>query len=74
MQDRGKLGIPGVRLYLDDGTFAITDEGGKLQHVWRTRPHAHLEVAQVHSMPRRINLVAISTRNAGDGGSRFHRS
>ena len=29
LQDRGEPGVPGVRLFLEDGTFVITDGEGK---------------------------------------------
>jgi len=70
MQDRGELGIPGVRLYLDDGTFAITDEEGKYS-MYGVPGHTHILKVDKYSMPAGAELVSISNRNAGDGGSRF---
>ena len=70
MQDRGEQGIPGVRLYLDDGTFAITDEKGKYS-IYGVPGHTHILKVDNYSLPAGTKLVAISNRNAGDGGSLF---
>ncbi len=70
IQDQDELGIPGVRLYLDDGTFAITDEGGKYS-MYGVPGRTHVLKVDTTSLPAGASLVAISSRNAGDGGSRF---
>jgi uncharacterized repeat protein (TIGR01451 family) len=70
MQDPGELGIPGVRLYLDDGTFAITDEQGKYS-MYGVPGRTHILKVDRFSLPFGAELAAISSRNAGDGGSRF---
>jgi len=70
MQDRGELGIPGVRLYLDDGTFAITDGEGKYS-MYGVPGRTHILKVDNYSLPAGAELTSISSRNAGDGGSRF---
>lgn len=70
MQDPGELGVPGVRIYLDDGTFAITDEQGKYS-MYGVPGRTHVLKVDRASLPAGAELVAISSRNAGDGGSRF---
>lgn len=70
VQDRGERGIPGVRLYLDDGTFAITDEEGKYS-IYGVPGRTHILKVDKFTLPSGSKLVAISNRNAGDGGSLF---
>ncbi|HET6840590.1 MAG TPA: hypothetical protein VFK06_02740 [Candidatus Angelobacter sp.] len=70
IQDKGELGIPGVRLYLDDGTFAITDEEGKYS-IYGVPGRTHILKVDNYTLPPGAKLVPISSRNAGDGGSRF---
>ncbi|HZI55175.1 MAG TPA: hypothetical protein VFF39_00300, partial [Verrucomicrobiae bacterium] len=70
LQDPGELGIPGVRLYLDDGTFAITDGEGKYS-IYSVPGRTHILKLDSYTLPPGSSLVALSNRNAGDGGSRF---
>src|SRR5262249_9223704 len=70
MQEPGEAGVPGVRIYLEDGTFAITDGEGKYS-IYGVRSHLHILKVDTYSLPPGSSLVAISSRNAGDGGSRF---
>jgi uncharacterized repeat protein (TIGR01451 family) len=70
MQEPGELGIPGVRLYLDDGTFAITDEQGKYS-MYGVPGRTHVLKVDRSSLPLGAELAPLSSRNAGDGGSRF---
>ena len=70
MQDRGELGIPGVRIYLDDGTFAITDAEGRY-NIYGVPGRTHILKVDMYSLPPNTQFSAISSRNAGDGGSRF---
>lgn len=70
MQEPGELGIPGVRLYLDDGTFAITDEQGKYS-IYGVPGRTHILKVDRSSLPQGAELAVLSSRNAGDAGSRF---
>src|SRR5437016_145120 len=70
LQDRGELGIPGVRLFLDDGTFAITDEQGKYS-MYGVAGRTHILKVDRSTLPMGAELAALSSRNAGDGSSRF---
>src|SRR5205823_14726588 len=63
-------GIPGVRLFLDDGTFAITDEQGKYS-MYGVAGRTHVLKVDRSTLPLGAELAALSSRNAGDGGSRF---
>ncbi len=70
IQDPGEVGIPGVRVYLEDGTSAITDVEGKYNFA---NVAARLHVVKVDrtTLPPGSVLVPTSTRSAGDGYSRF---
>ncbi len=70
MQDNGEPGIPDVRVYLEDGTFAITDEAGKYS-IYGVPGRTHILKVDMYSMPAGANLEALTSRNAGDGNSLF---
>lgn len=70
IKDREELGIPGVRLYVEDGTFLISDSEGKYSFCGLS-PKTHvLKVDQV-TLPRGSRLVSSSNRNVGDANSLF---
>ena len=69
-QDQDELGIPGVRLYMEDGTYVISDSEGKYSFYGvSTRTHV-LKLDQT-TMPHGSELIDLSNRNAGDPGSQF---
>ncbi len=70
IQDAGEGGIPGVRLYLENGTFAITDSAGKYNFFGVT-PQTHVLKLDANSMPAGSKLVTLSNRHAGSASSRF---
>lgn len=70
VQDAEELGIPGVRLVLEDGTAFITDVEGKYSHCGLT-PQTHVLKLDATTLPRGGRLVTSSNRNAGDAGSLF---
>ena len=70
VQDDGELGIPGVRVYLEDGTSAISDGEGKYSFYGVT-PRTHVLKLDMTTMPAGAELVNLSSRNAGDAGSTF---
>jgi uncharacterized repeat protein (TIGR01451 family) len=70
MQDAEEPGIPGVRLYLQDGTSFVTDVEGKYSHCGLP-PRTHVLVVDQTTLPRGSRLVTSSSRNAGDAGSLF---
>ncbi len=70
IQDREELGIPGVRIYLEDGTYAITDSEGKYTF-YGVRPRTHVLKIDKTTLPPGAELITQSNRNAGDAGSRF---
>ncbi len=71
--DSGELGIPGVRLYLEDGTNVVTDAEGKYSF-YGVSPRTHVLKIDRTSLPDSINVVdllPLSNRNLGKGDSRF---
>jgi uncharacterized repeat protein (TIGR01451 family) len=70
VQDVGELGIPGVRLYLEDGTFVITDSEGKYS-LYGLKPQTHVLKLDETTLPEGAELLAPTTRHAGSGGTRF---
>src|SRR5204863_1009812 len=69
-QDADEPGIPGVRIWLEDGTYAITDSEGKYS-LYGLRPITHVLKVDNVTLPRGAKLIPLSNRNAGDGGTRF---
>ena len=70
LQDAEELGIPGVRLYFSDGTFAITDVEGKYSYCGIEPRSATLKV-DGSTLPRGAALTTSSNRNLGDANSLF---
>lgn len=70
IQDEGEPGIPGVRLYFEDGTFLISDSEGKYS-ICGIRPQTHVLKVDPQTLPPGSRLGTTSNRNAGDAGSLF---
>ena len=70
VQDDGELGIPGVRVYLEDGTSAISDSEGKY-NFYGVTPRTHVLKLDMTTMPTGSELINLTNRNAGDAGSTF---
>jgi uncharacterized repeat protein (TIGR01451 family) len=69
-QQAGELGIPGVRVYLEDGTSAITDVEGKY-NFWDASSGMHVVKVDATTLPAGARLVVMANRNALDPNSRF---
>ena len=69
-QGEGEVGIPGVRVVMEDGTGAITDAEGKYNIV-NVRAGLHVVKVDRTTLPDGATLVVLNTRNAGDANSRF---
>ena len=65
-------GIPGVRIYLEDGSFVITDQDG-LYHFEGIRPIAHVIQLDTMTLPSGYSSLACedNTRFAGQNFSQF---
>lgn len=70
VQDAGEPGLPGVRIYLEDGTYAITDEEGKYSF-YGLEPRTHVAKVDGTTLPAGATLAVLNNRNALDPASRF---
>ncbi|WP_431094711.1 SdrD B-like domain-containing protein [Polaromonas aquatica] len=70
VQDAQEPGIPGVRIYLEDGTYAVTDEEGKYSF-YGLEPRTHVAKVDSITLPAGAVLQVLSNRNALDAASRF---
>ncbi len=68
VQDPEELGIPGVRLVLQDGTTLISDSEGKYSVCGLPAKSAVIKVDPL-TLPRGARLTTSSNRNLGDAGS-----
>lgn len=70
IKDAEELGIPGVRLYLENGTYLISDVEGKYSCCGLS-PKTHVLKVDQTTLPRGSRLVGSSNRNVGDANSIF---
>ncbi|MDO5055707.1 MAG: hypothetical protein Q4E06_00060 [Lautropia sp.] len=70
VKDAEELGIPGVRLYFQNGTWLQSDAHGKYSHCG-LRPRTHVLKVDSRTLPRRSRLVTSSAQNSGDAHSLF---
>ena len=70
IQDEGEPGVPGVRLFMEDGSFVITDSEGKY-NFYGVTPKTHVIKVDPITLPKGAKLVELSTRNAFSPGTRF---
>ncbi len=70
VQDSGEPGIPGIRLYMEDGTNVTTDENGQYS-LCGVRPITHVLKIDPLSTPVGSRFGVTSSRNAGDPESLF---
>ncbi|ABC63326.1 DUF11 domain-containing protein [Erythrobacter litoralis] len=69
---RNRVGIPGVRVMLEDGSFALTDHEGRY-HFEGVVPGTHVVQAQRQTLPEGGRFVDCdrSSRSAGNASSHF---
>ena len=70
VQDAEETGIPGVRIYLENGQYFITDVEGKYSYCGLS-PLTHVAVIDPLTLPKGSRLMETSNRNAGDPTSLF---
>jgi len=70
MQDPSELGIPGVRIYLENGNYVITDSEGKYSF-YAIKPNKHVIKIDNYSLPEGSKLKVLDNRHAFDPSSRF---
>jgi large repetitive protein len=66
VQDKGELAIPGVRLYMEDGTNITTDENGQYS-ICGVRAISHVMVVDITTMPIGSRMGITSNKNLGSG-------
>lgn len=69
-RDSGEPGIPGVRLFMEDGTSVTTDASGKYS-LYDISPRTHIVKVDVTTLPTQSRLKILTNRNSGDAGSVF---
>ncbi|WP_227677653.1 DUF11 domain-containing protein [Psychrobacter sp. H8-1] len=69
-KEDGELGVAGVRIYMEDGNFVVTDPEGKY-NLYGISAKTHVLKVDRTTLPRDTELVIQSNRNTGDAGSRF---
>ncbi|MGQ0646599.1 MAG: DUF7507 domain-containing protein [Gemmatimonadaceae bacterium] len=70
MQDSGEVGIPGVRVVLEDGSSAITDSEGKY-NFYNVASRLHVVKVDRQTLPTGAVLAPSGNRSAFDGYTRF---
>lgn len=71
-EGEGSKGLAGIKIYLEDGSFVITDKDG-YWHMEGIDPGSHVVQLDVDSLPQRYELKACKTNNrfAGVESSQF---
>lgn len=70
IQNKSEWPIGGVKLYLHDGSFVVTDEDGQYSF-YGMRPGLHVLKLDTLTLPEGLLLKPIDNRNAADAESRF---
>jgi uncharacterized repeat protein (TIGR01451 family) len=70
MSDEDEPGVKDVRLYLEDGTYVITDPEGKFS-IFNVRAGEHVLKLDRNSLPPGTVPVPLNNTFAGDGDSQF---
>ena len=70
VQNNKEVGVPGVRLIMEDGTSVVTDVEGKYS-LYGLSPITHVLKLDNTTLPRGAHLIVLSNRNSGKGDSRF---
>ena len=81
IQSQGEWPVGGVALYLEDGTYAITDENGQYS-IYGINPGVHSIKLDPLTLPEGLKLKPLDNRNLADPDSRvvdllngeFHRA
>ncbi|WP_290502766.1 hypothetical protein [Alcanivorax sp.] len=70
LQNDGEYPVGGVKLYLSDGSWVITDENGQYT-LYGLRPGLHTIKVDPLTLPEGLKLKPIDNRHAADPQSRF---
>ncbi len=69
-KEDGELGVAGVRIYMENGNFIVTDPEGKY-NFYGVNAKTHVLKVDRTTLPNATEMVTQSNRNAGDAGSLF---
>ncbi|MGP5549477.1 hypothetical protein ACTXNE_02160 [Psychrobacter namhaensis] len=69
-KEDGELGVAGVRIYMENGNFVITDPQGKY-NFYGVSAKTHVLKVDRTTLPHATDMITQSNRNTGDAGSRF---
>ena len=70
IQDPEEVGVPGVRMYFEDGTYLVSDSEGKYSYCG-LKPVTHVLKVDRTTLPKGAYLGTTGSRNAGDPDSLF---
>jgi large repetitive protein len=70
VQDVNEPGVPGVRIYLQDGTYSVTDSEGKYS-LYGLRPLTHVARVDKTTLPIGAKLLPLSNRHSDEGGTQM---
>ena len=70
VKDFDEIGIPGVKIYLDNGFYAITDENGNYKF-YNLKARTHAVRIDKSSLPKPYKFEIINNNNAKDPYSAF---
>ncbi len=70
LQSKGEWPIGGVKLYLEDGTWVITDGNGQYS-LYGIKPGNHVVKVDPITLPEGIRLKPLDNRNMADADSRL---
>ena len=59
-----------MRIYLEDGTYVVSDEQGKYS-LYGLTPRMHVAKVDLTTLPAGTRLEVLNNRNAFDAGSAF---
>ncbi|GEM_PF-1803839 len=70
VQDNGEVGVEGVKIYMEDGRFVVTDSEGKY-HFDDVSPGTHVLKVDETTIPPNTELTITANRNANSPGTFF---
>jgi len=70
VQEANEPGVPGVRIYLEDGTYAVTDSEGKYS-LYGLRALTHVARVDNTTLPPDAKLFPLSNRHSDRGDSQM---
>jgi uncharacterized repeat protein (TIGR01451 family) len=65
-----QVGVPGVRVFMEDGSYAISDENGNYS-LYGVSAQTHVLKIDTYTIPTGSHLLSTSTRNSGNANTAF---